>query len=123
MYAGQCSDKKIMRNCGLYDILEPGDSVMADKGFDIEDHSKNIGCSLTIPPFLEAHSQFTEQQPEHTRNIAAVRIHVERAVQKIKEFKILLHTVHISLCPMLEKMQVVCEHLANFTGSMCKNTD
>ena len=57
----------------MYNILEPGDSVMADKGFDIEVDLKNIGCSLTIPPFLEAHSQFTEQQLEQTRNIAAVQ--------------------------------------------------
>ena len=98
LYAGRCSDKKIMRHCGLYDILESGDSVMADKGFDIEVDLKHISCSLTILPFLEAHSQFTEQQLEHTINIAAVRVHVERGVWKIKNFQILLHTVPISLC-------------------------
>ena len=34
LYAGRCSDKKIMRHCGLYDILQPGDSFMGDEGFD-----------------------------------------------------------------------------------------
>jgi hypothetical protein len=121
LYAGRCSDKKIVRHCGLYDILEEGDSVMADKGFDIEEDLKERNLSLTIPPFLENQAQFTSQQLAATRNIAAVRVHVERAIRKVKEFEILRHTVPISLCPMLEKIWTVCAHLANFTGSLFKN--
>ena len=35
LYAGRCFDNKITRHC-RYDILEQGDSVKSDKGFDIE---------------------------------------------------------------------------------------
>lgn len=121
LYAGRCSDKKIVRHCGLYDLLEEGDSVMADKGFNIEDDLKLRGLTLTIPPFLEKQDQFTPQQVAATKNIATVRVHVERAVRKVKEFEILCNRVPISLCPMLEKTWVVCGHLANFTGSLFKN--
>ena len=36
LYAGRPSDKKITKDCGIPDLLEPGDQVIADQGFDIE---------------------------------------------------------------------------------------
>jgi len=35
LYGGHVSDKAITDNCGIIDLLEPGDIVMTDKGLDI----------------------------------------------------------------------------------------
>ena len=45
LYTSLISDKEITRCSGILDFLEAHDSVMADKGFDIEDplRSKQTG--------------------------------------------------------------------------------
>ncbi len=37
--------------CGLLSLLECGDSVMADKGFEIQHLLSGLGVRLNIPPF------------------------------------------------------------------------
>ena len=52
LYTGSISDKELTRRCGLLELLEPGDSVMADKGFNIKDDLELVGVKLNIPPFF-----------------------------------------------------------------------
>ena len=52
LYPGSISDKELTRRSGIMDLLEPGDSPMADRGFDIEDDLILRGVHLNIPPFL-----------------------------------------------------------------------
>ena len=51
LYAGRSGDKQITNDCGILDLLEAGDSVMADKGFEIAGDLPQ-GVTLNIPPFL-----------------------------------------------------------------------
>ena len=56
LYADRVSDKKITIDCGILKLLEPGDELMADRGFAIEGDIPN-GVSLNIPPFLDGEPQ------------------------------------------------------------------
>ncbi|KAG5864638.1 hypothetical protein JTB14_023427 [Gonioctena quinquepunctata] len=67
--------------------MEPGDLTLADKGFLIKDLLPQ-GLSLNVPSFLTT-AQFTPQQAIQTRTIARARIHVERAIRRMKCFPIL----------------------------------
>ena len=69
-------------------LLEHGDSIMADRGFTIEDVLPP-GVSLNVPPRLNETGQLTESEHTTTRRIASVHIHVERAIERIKNYKIL----------------------------------
>ena len=42
-----------------------------------------------MPPFLEKKDQFDQQETESTYNIAKVRIHVERIMQRLRTHQIL----------------------------------
>lgn len=53
LYPGSISDKQLTRRCGILDLLETGDSVMADRGFDIEEDLALQGVRLNIPPFAK----------------------------------------------------------------------
>jgi len=64
---------------------------MADRGFLIGGDLKEIGVGLNIPPFLEGRSQFQPKEAFERRKIAALRIHVERCIGRIKYFTILNH--------------------------------
>ena len=52
---------------------------MADRGFDIADILPE-GAALNIPPFKGLRDQLTAEESEETARIAALRIHVERAI-------------------------------------------
>ena len=76
LYTGSISDKEITRCCGLLDLLENNDPVMADKGFDIEDilHKKKIKLNIT----LQSEGQFSVTEAKNTKSISKLCIHVER---------------------------------------------
>ena len=50
LFSGSISDKELTRQSGILDLLEAGDSVMADKGFDIAEYLIQRGVQLNIPP-------------------------------------------------------------------------
>ena len=54
---------------------------MADKGLTIQD----LGVPLNIPPFLGSSSQMPAEDVVKTQEIASLRIHVERVINKIKK--------------------------------------
>ena len=64
-----------------------GDSIMADKGFTMEDLLP-LGVQLNILPFWGSQVHMSAADAVKTQNIASLRIHVKRAIHKIKNFRI-----------------------------------
>ena len=87
LYPGSISDKELTRKSGILELLQRGDSVMADRGFDIQDDLTPHGVKLNMPTFLRGKSQLDKEMVE-TRRIAFVRIHVERATERINNYHI-----------------------------------
>jgi len=97
LYEGSISDKQIVNRSGFLDTvqkkvqaeeLSKGDSIMADKGFEIESELTKLDLKLNIPPFLKDKVGFDEGDVIKTQTIARHRIHVERAIGKVRRFKI-----------------------------------
>ena len=125
-WGGRTSDKYITEHCSLLRNLVPGDTVLADRGFDITD-SVGFYCStLKTPAFTMGRSQLTAIEVEQTRRIANVRIHVERVIGNIrKKYSLLSATqpIHFLIAPdasvsLLDKMVHVCCALINMCESV-----
>ena len=113
LWGGRVSDKQITRESGVLDLLEPGDNVMVDRGFDISNLVLD-GVSVNMPPFLAGREQMTAAETEETMSIAAVRIHVERAIGRIKTYHILDGTLPNTRSPYATQIAAVCGLLTNF---------
>ena len=74
---GGISDQEITRCSGILDLVEGGDSVMADKGLDISYDLLIRGCKLNMPPFVKGGHIMSKSNIVKTRKIASLRIHVE----------------------------------------------
>ena len=63
------SDIEVTKITGLLDLLEPGDDVMAERGFTLQKMLAEKGVTLTIPDFLRYKWQFLATEIEHTEQI------------------------------------------------------
>ena len=123
LYTGSISDKQIVFRSGFLGLLSrkkevseilEGDSIMADKGFDIGGDLQKIGLQLNIPPFLKEKPQFNENEVIRTQTIAKHRIHVERAIGKVRRFLIFNSRLPISSLGTINQLWTVCCLLSNF---------
>ena len=119
LYAGSISDKELTRCSGIMDLLQPGDSVIADHGFDIQDELAIRGVRLIILPFLKGKFKLSESELVETRRIASVRIHVERAMERIKNFYIFDQIIPSSMANIVNQAFFVYAVLSNFHPSLC----
>ena len=119
LYAGRTSDKKITKDCGILSLMEAGrgDQAMADRGFDIESDLPS-GVTLNILPFLNGKPQLSFEEETSTRKDASVRVHLERAISRIKNNSILSQVVPITTAKDLDKIWTVCSYLTLLLPSL-----
>lgn len=84
---------------------------MADKGFTIDDILP-LGVSLNILPFLGMSEQMSAEDVIATQEIASLRIHVERAINKVKNFRIFDGVIPFTYFGVVNQM-CVCAMLCN----------
>ena len=120
-FGGRATDAEITVQSGFLDLLEPGDVVLADKGFPrIEEDLVKAGAFLVMPPFKSGGRQFSESQNRGGYECASVRIHVERAIGRMKYFEILTYLRNY-LLPQLDKILVIISFLCNCCDDLIKD--
>jgi hypothetical protein len=118
LYTGNTSDKEIVLRSGIVDTCEAGDMILADKGFLIRDILPP-GVTLNIPSFLSSSRQFTDAQVVSNRAISRARIHVERAIQRVKEYNI-LDCIPSHHRPIATRIFQLCCALVNLQNKIIK---
>ena len=89
LFGRSISDKEITLRSGLVEKLQYGDCIMGDRVFKIQEMLASKGVSVNVPPFMNESGHFEGRQLLETRRIATLRIHVERAIERIKNYHIL----------------------------------
>lgn len=112
-FGGRTSDKVITQRSGYLDKLEHSDQVLADRGFLISEELASHGATLIIPAFTRGKSQLSAKEIELTRQIAHVRIHVERAIERVKNFNILSTNMNLHLVPHSDSIVTICSCICN----------
>jgi hypothetical protein len=120
-FGGRVTDTFLTVNSGLLKLLEPGDVVLADKGFpQIEQDLNDSGAFLVMPPFKRGERQFSESENIEGYLCSALRIHVERAIRRLKYFNI-LSFLTTDLVPYIDKIFVVISFLCNNMPELVRN--
>ena len=122
VFPGRISDKDITVKSGLLNrqMWEPGEELMADQGFTIEDYLSPLGVKLVIPSFLKGREQFTEEEVIKSQQTANERIHVERMIQRLKCFHISDRLIPLQMIGSLNQIIIVCALLCNFQEPIIK---
>ena len=121
-YGGRMTDTAITCNSGFLQLIEEGDLVMSDKGFpSIERNINEAGGLLVMPPFKHGERQFSAAQNQDGYKCAKVRVHVERAIGRLKNFEI-LNFVPIRMLPHIDKTLTIVCFLTNLLPDLIKST-
>lgn len=114
LHCGSISDPEIVEKSRFYTHLHKGDVVMADKGFLIRDQLTTAGARLATPHFLSDKGQFSLQECEQNKTIASLRIHVERYVERLKNWHFFDIVIPISCASIASAAWIVVVYLSNF---------
>ncbi|KAH9627677.1 hypothetical protein HF086_016831 [Spodoptera exigua] len=122
-YGGRISDVSLVEDCNFLDQLEPGVFILADRGFKhIEPLLLQKGFNLVRPPSVSANLKLSKAEARKTKEIASLRIHIERVI-RLREFSMLKShsVVNTNLIKFLDDCVVISCALINIQDSIIKN--
>ena len=107
LYSGSISDKEIVNVSGFLEKLNPCDTVMADKGFNIQDLLALHNTVLIAPPMMHKNN-VSARASTATRRVATSRVHIERMIRQLKLFNFLRGVIPLSCKPYVSSVVTFC---------------
>ena len=79
-------------------IFLPGDVVLADRGFNIQEAASMYCAEVKIPPYTKGKKQLSKLEIDMARRLSHIRIHVERVIGMVRQkYTILQSTLPINM--------------------------
>ena len=86
--------------------MERDDEVTADGDVQIQEDLFLHFCRLVVPPSARVKNQMAKSEVKKTKEVANLLIHVERAINRIKSFRILKGTIPVTMIQHLDHINV-----------------
>ena len=126
-WGGRVSDVYLTENCGIVSKLIPGDVILADRGFTVQDTVGMYCAEVKIPAFTHGKKQLSKLEVDTSCQLARLRIHVERVIGVVRQKYTLLENtlpINMIMCgdgesiSTMDKIVTVCCALCNFCESI-----
>ena len=113
LWGGRASDRHITQHDGLIPQLHANTTIMADKGFTVEDLlPPDVG--MNVPPRIPGNRQMTDKEVFETTSIATPRIVCEMKMEQAKNYRIISGIIPNSEAHLAEQMIFICFAWTNF---------
>ncbi|XP_061187005.1 uncharacterized protein LOC133195157 [Saccostrea echinata] len=113
-YGGSASDRQITERSVLMDKCDPKDSIMADKGFNVQDLFAPRNISINVPTFFRKRNRLSNKTVLNDRRISSKRVHIERIIGLAKTYKILTEPMNATEANLSSDIIFICLMLCNF---------
>lgn len=121
-YGGSVSDRQMIERSDIPNKCDPGDSIMADKGFEVQDLFAPYDVTVNIPSFFKKTNRLSGNAVLHDRKIASKRVHIERIIGLGKTYKILTSPLGPAETQLASDIIFVCYMLCNFRRCIVPST-
>lgn len=121
-YGGSTSDRQICERSNLLTLCDKGDSIMADKGFNVQDLFAPYDVTINIPTFFRKKNRMTGKTVLKDRAISSKRVHIERIIGLAKTYKILKEPLNVTETKLASEITFVCFMLCNFKPCIIPET-
>lgn len=122
-FPGRASDQKIVRNSGFLNNIHQNVGVLADRGFkNIAVEVAQKGGFLIRPPSVTKDEALSKEDALKAKEIACVRIHVERLIRRFREFRMCAPHAELPsyFLHNLDFIVIIVAGLVNLQGSLIK---
>ena len=121
-WGGRISDQELTMQCGLLDLLDQGDMIMADKGINIQELVAARGILFNVPPKPESKENRCQRlMLKKTRQIAEYRILIEWIIGRGHRFEILNHKFPNLMHDLVSDINCICMFLTNFDNPLVEH--
>lgn len=93
-------------------------TVMADKGFNVQDLFAPKDVQVNIPAFFSKKNRLTEKQVLSDRKVSSKRVHIERIIGMGKTYKVLTCVLDATETKLAHHIIAACYALCNFRNNI-----
>lgn len=122
-FSGRTSDKEILSESGYLDVVPSGSKVLADRGFkQVAALLQQKNCTLVRPPSVHSNKKPSKEEVRLSKLVASLRVHIERVIRRVREFKMLAPhaSISTSLLRYLDCIVIIACGIVNLQDPIIK---